>query len=308
MPDQRSQIRFIIYLHATIIIFSLFCFYINDKLYQFSGNQYLPADFFQSLPILALMYLASRLGFGAKSPANQFFFDFILYYSAIAMVLLLTTAVQFTPFRPIDEHIFRWLGPELNQKFLALMLWTQNHDLVFKGLKLTYANLQIELLIIPLILIGLRQRQSLYEFLILILLSALIGFTFYYLFPSSGPGTVFPAEYFSPAQLATHLKFNEVHQSIPPSTLEGGMIALPSYHVIWAWLCTFALRQYKTVFIMLCFYNGILLLSCVLLGWHYFIDPIGSLLLLLLTHALCIMHQTASKRRKARAEDHRCIN
>lgn len=64
------------------------------------------------------------------------------------------------------------------------------------------------------------------------------------------------------------------------------MISFPSFHVIWAWLCLYLVRQWRWVFILLLTMNFVLMVSCVLLGWHYCIDLAGSAVVIFLSHLL----------------------
>ena len=57
------------------------------------------------------------------------------------------------------------------------------------------------------------------------------------------------------------------------------MIAFPSFHVTWAILLTYACRAKKIFFYPVALYNLILIISTVLLGWHYAMDVIGGVVL-----------------------------
>ena len=77
----------------------------------------------------------------------------------------------------------------------------------------------------------------------LFITTALIGFTFYYFFPTTAPASIVNSPFFSEG-LAV-----------------GFLILLPI--------------------------NGLLMASCLLLGWHYAIDILGAFLVIFLSHALC---------------------
>jgi membrane-associated phospholipid phosphatase len=130
--------------------------------------------------------------------------------------------------------------------------------------------------------------------------SLLIGFIVYYFFPTTAPASVLHSDYFIKEQLATGLKFTQIHQYIQPTTLDGGLIAFPSFHVIWAWLCLYLIRSWFVVFYVFLFINILLIFSCVMLGWHYFLDIILSFLILLFCHYLLALtiNRTASGARQ----------
>jgi membrane-associated phospholipid phosphatase len=90
--------------------------------------------------------------------------------------------------------------------------------------------------------------------------------------------------YFDQNQVSTGLKFNQIHHYISPTTREGGLISFPSFHVIIAWFSACLTRCWPKIFIVLLVYNSCLALSCFLLGWHYFIDIIGSAVIIGLAH------------------------
>ncbi len=54
---------------------------------------------------------------------------------------------------------------------------------------------------------------------------------------------------------------------------------MPSFHTIWALLCVYLLRDWKYPFIVLGLINSLLIIACVLLGWHYLSDVLVGVLL-----------------------------
>ncbi len=98
--------------------------------------------------------------------------------------------------------------------------------------------------------------------------------------------------FFTEAQRATGIKFTQIHAHTKPDTFKGGMIAFPSFHVIWAWLCAFLIRDWPIAFGLLFILNTVVMLSCVLLGWHYILDIFGSILVIILAH---MIHQKRAK-------------
>jgi len=125
-----------------------------------------------------------------------------------------------------------------------------------------------------------------HEFYFLLLVSMIIGFVFYYFFPTMAPSSVIDSPYFLEEQRATALKFSQIHHYLQPTTIEGGLIAMPSFHVIWAYLCLYALRGWPILCGILFPVNCLLALACILLGWHYPIDLVGSIVVILMSQAI----------------------
>ena len=304
MINYRREFLFILTLSVIIILLSALSISLNNEKFHYAGINYFPEETPKIGAILILLCLGSHLHTGFNSRITQILIHLFTYYVVLSLILLLTNAIQYTPFPRIDEKILEFQGAYLNELFMRIITWTHQHRVIWNFFVQIYNSLSMEVIVVPLLLILFQQRMYLYEYFILILITALLGFIFYYFFPSSGPASILPPEYFTHSQLATGIKFALVHQHIQPSSLEGGLIALPSYHTIWAWLSTFALRKYKPILAILLIYNGTIMATCILLGWHYFVDLIGSLLVLLMAHGICIMHRTAAKWRKSGSEDH----
>jgi hypothetical protein len=213
-----------------------------------------------------------------------------------ALIIYGATAIQYTPFSPIDDHILA-LENALHIPFLPLVIWTKQHPLLNSFLAHIYDLLDLEMIALPLYALALKQYQSLHHYFFLVLITACMGMAFYYFFPTTGPASHFPSAYFSPVQRATGIKFIEIHHHQQPSTALGGMIAMPSFHVIWAWLNVYLIRFQRSLFVLFTIINLLLTCACVLLGWHYVLDIIGSFVILMI--AFYIMNQSKSFYRAA---------
>jgi membrane-associated phospholipid phosphatase len=208
-----------------------------------------------------------------------------LLYLTFAAIAMLTSAVQLTPFAPIDTYLIS-LDKALHINLVKLMAWTAKYPIFRDLLARTYDSLPWQMAILPIVLAVFGQFTKLKEYYCLLLISAIIGFSFYYFFPTTAPATNLSSPYFIKEQYDTGLKFKEIHHHISPTTVEGGMIALPSFHVIWAWLCLYLARCWLPLVIVLAPLNVLLILSCVLLGWHYFVDVLGAVFVLFLSHLI----------------------
>ena len=264
-----------------IIFFSCIALLINHFVTHYPGNNYFPAHIIViSEILLLLLYTGCTLQFGKNSRIAHAVLDINWLYLSMAIVILATNAAQYTPFKPIDTILVQWNGP--SAFWQALIRWIQHHPMFHQTLEWIYDSLTYEMIIIPLVLIFCRQTELIQEYTFLFLANAWLGFTLYYFFPTTAPASQWHDITFSHEQYATSLKFYQIHHFIAPTTSAGGLIAFPSFHVIWAWLCTYSTRKWPIIFFPLVFYNILITAACVLLGWHYFIDIVGSMLCLVL--------------------------
>lgn len=295
-----KQIRLIAILASLSFLLSVIVIVVNQNLFHFPGNNYYPDGSLRVGITLILMYIAAYVQFGAQSNYCKIMMYILAFYGVLALIVLNTYAVQYTPFKPIDHLILKYEPIKL----LPLVTWSHQHLFFGRLLAHIYNSLNTEIVVIPLILILLRKQDYFFEYLILMLSSAILGYGFYYFYPSTAPASIIHSDYFTASQIATGLKFYEIHHHIQPSTSEGGLVALPSFHVIWAWLTLYAIRSIRPLYFILLPYNALIAVSCVSLGWHYFGDIFGSMLVLILVHGLCVMHGTATKRCKSCGENH----
>lgn len=283
---------------AVIISFmSTVVFVINYYDYQFPGNNYFP----HQMPSLGIILILALLGTYLLFEANSTYFkivrELVYFFLVISVIANATNAIQLTPFNPIDEQLIS-IDHAFSIHLEQIMAWTASIPWLSNLLKLSYDSLSYQMAYLPFVMIFARKFSYLHEYYLLLLLTALLGFSFYYFFPTMGPASFMQSPYFITEQYATGVKFAEIHRHIPPSTIDGGMIAMPSFHAIWACLCLYLSRCWPILFIVLLPLNILLIASCVLLGWHYFIDLIGSLITLVLAYGIYFFVKTYSLPRK----------
>ena len=107
-------------------------------------------------------------------------------------------------------------------------------------LNLCYNSIELQLVVAPFVAALAHDRRRLRVFLYGIVYSSIAGSLIYYFFPSSGPAGIFQSPDFLPVQRLTQIKFEQVHHFQPVTTLLGGLIAFPSFHVCWSVLATYA--------------------------------------------------------------------
>ena len=258
---------------------------VNTVFFHWVGNNYFPEDTLLIGVILLLMLLGARLQWHSTHVSYAIVRELFLFYLVLASIALLTNAVQYTPFTPIDGLIIQ-AESYLNINMLDLMIWANQHPWLNKALLVAYASLDYQMVLLPLFCLVSLNWQRLHAYYFLLLVSALLGFTIYYFFPTTAPASNLYSTLFTNEQHATGMKFYEIHHHLTPSTHLGGLIAFPSFHVIWGWFCIYLAYPYRALFILALPLNCLLFCACVLLGWHYPMDVIGSALIILVSHFL----------------------
>lgn len=279
-PFMNNSIRAIALI---AILLSCLAFVINFLGFHFTGNNYYPKGSLLVGLSLVLIMLGCRLLFSNHHCCYLISRALLYFFLVMAIIALMTTAAQYTPFQPIDQKIVdfeaRW-GIHIT----ALVNWTEGYPRFKQLLIFIYDSLDYQMAFLPIFMIVCLRFSAVRDYLFLLLFSAVIGFSFYYFFPTTAPASIVHSDFFTDAQRATGIKFMEIHHHLKPSTIEGGMIALPSFHALWAWFCLYLCRGIPLLFAILLPINLLLIASCVLLGWHYPSDLLGSLILALLTH------------------------
>ncbi len=275
--------RFFTTIILLFITCSIIAFTVNATFFHYPGNYYYPAQAPWILGILCLIYMGTWIQSGFGSQAEQKTRQILYLFLSMALIIIGCMSIQYTPFPPIDQHILRW-GEWMDIDLATLVHWSATHPLLYKIMNVLYDSIALQMTYLPLILILFGYFKRLHEYYFLLLSTALIGYAFYYFFPTTAPASMINSPYFTEAQRATGLKFYQIHAHISPSTLEGGMVAFPSFHVIWAWLCSFLVRDFRFAFLLILIFNTAVVFSCVLLGWHYILDVIASIAVLGTAH------------------------
>lgn len=264
------------YFALLIFAFSCLCQLFNQYYTHFQGISYVPKSSLLLTIILALMTQGAVLLTSKKSTLTKLLLRLTLVYFCVGLLVFLTESIQLTPFKPIDAWLITiddWLLFDTT----STLNWVhQSRPLVWL-LANAYAFLNIELGLMFLSLILIDDTERLIKVLYLLLSTASVGFIFYYFFPTVAPASMLTNPHFYKEQYDTGLKFYQIHQYLPTTTKEGGMIALPSYHCLWALLCQYASYQWRWLFRLLFPINALIILACVLLGWHYLIDILAAI-------------------------------
>jgi membrane-associated phospholipid phosphatase len=248
---------------------------INEIFFHYTGDLYIPSIFLWISPIiLALTCLAfyaeqhtPRLAYFTKTYGIYFFIVLVMDW--------LTTGTQFTPFPPID-HALVLADQALGFNSIAVLNWTYAHPHILSLMNQSYSSLGYEMFFLPLIMAISMEKAAVHRYFLAAIISFLIATSIYYFFPTTALTGVLHSPHFLPSQHATYLKFFQVHHRLPVSTYDGGLIAFPSCHVVWAILLIVLCQNKKWLFYPILCFNAIIILSTVMLGWHYMLDVLGA--------------------------------
>ncbi|MCH9716296.1 MAG: phosphatase PAP2 family protein [Gammaproteobacteria bacterium] len=256
---------------------------INASYLHYPGNSYLPNNTIQIILIVGFTYLGCRLQWHKQTALTERLR--YTFYLLLTMLLIIIgcSAIQYTPFPPIDALVLSW-DKSMHINLIKLLQWSGDHPLFHQIMATAYTCLSEEISYFPVILILFGYFKKIHELCFLVLTSAAIGYTLYFFFPTTAPASMILSPYFTSSHYATGLKFNEIHTYISPSTADGGLISFPSFHVIWAWFSAFIFLEWPIVFSLLLAGNILICISCVLLGWHYVSDIIGSCIIIAISH------------------------
>lgn len=274
-------------LMATLLfLFASSAQYYNHQVTHYIGNEYVqPALYLLTLP-LCLMWVGLKL-FTNKYPfIEKRILSSLTLYLFLCLMVYLTSAIQYTPFQSIDKSLIQ-LDNLLFFKTTHVLNWTYQHPLMQGALAICYGLLNWELVLVFFIIIFLPDEGKNSDFYFCMLFTAMVGFIFYYFFPTIAPASLFDNPHFYKEQYDTGKKFYDIHHYLTPNTLEGGMIAMPSFHTIWALLCQHHLRRFPIIWYCVLPINIMIVLACVMLGWHYLIDVLSALFLTGIAVLLC---------------------
>ena len=272
------------FLIVLIILSSMTMVLINKFYFKYHGISYVPVSLGLSLLIILFaIYAGFFIMFGKQHFSTINTSNFIYVFSIVLLLAFYTSAIQLTP-RPIIDHLLLEIDLSLGFNTLTLLNTTYNYPIFVSILRFCYQFLNIELTCVLLSLCFIKTHRNRQQFLFLLLLTALIGFSIYYLFPTIAPPGIIDSHHFTQNQKATAIKFIEIHSYQNVTTTGGGLIAMPSFHTIWALICQYYLYQCSKKIAWLIFpINVGIVLACLCLGWHYLVDILTSIIIVIVS-------------------------
>lgn len=262
------------WLSFAMCIVAILLFGLNACYFHYHGVSYFNTDLIFALPGAFLLYVFA-VNVRSAAPRTALVLDTLWTLTAVSCIGgLLATAVQLTPFT-FTEHYLHLIDHFLGFDVLRMMSWAHQRPLIFAVANCVYVSLSYQLLFGPFLLVLLQERRQIDVFFIAALIAMLSGFTFYYFFPSTDPASILHSPYFSKTELSVVERFIRLHQHLPIQGNTGGLIGFPSFHVIWAMLVTYAFKNRKILFMLLIIWNSLLIISPLMLGWHFLADLIA---------------------------------
>lgn len=259
-------------LEVALTLSGFICILLNAVTFRYVGDHYLSLNWLWLAPLLFWGAFFSSSWLKMFPRAAYLLKSYCLYFLAFFAFLVMLNGVQYTPFPTVDiflgaaDHV-------LNIQEPLLMNWAYAHPILLTILKMAYNSLIFQWLLMPLILFILRKKQQFHFYLVTSLLAYLIGAAIYYFFPSIGPASIYSDKHFTQAQIDTVVNFKEIHQYLMVTTFDGGMIAFPSFHVLWSVITVYTLRKTPAAFFApILVLNVIAIVATLFLGWNYAID------------------------------------
>lgn len=177
---------------------------------------------------------------------------------------------------PLQDERFAKIDQHLGVSIGAVVSWTQRHQLVHIS-NAVYNSLFLFMLAAVLVpaLVGKREGA---RFLLANVLAFMIGIPCCALLPAIGP---WYAEHFAVgrSQLGVQEQVLALRAASPYafSILSdgAGIVAFPSFHVIWAILSASSLWWLRKLRVVLALWSALIVISTMTTGFHYFVDVLA---------------------------------
>lgn len=178
---------------------------------------------------------------------------------------------------PLQDQLFGRLDLSLGIYVPAIEAWAAHHWLG-RVLNISYPWL------LPLLAVAgfapalMGKMKHAREFLLANLIAFAIGLPLFALLPAVGPWYCFHLPP-NPAQAACWAQLLSLRLPGPYVFHEqaAGVVCFPSFHVIWAILCGAALWGFRPIRVPVALLSGMIIISTVTTGWHYFSDVLAGI-------------------------------
>jgi membrane-associated phospholipid phosphatase len=199
----------------------------------------------------------------------------IPWEALLAMVLPFIVLIAARSQMPLRDSLFGRLDQSLGVNVPVVVEWTHKNWLgvVFDR---TYPLL-IPLLVIAALLPAFWGKvKYAREFLLANMAAFAIGLPAFALLPAIGPWHYYHTTPTSAqANCQAGLLALRTHSPFADSAQAAGLVSFPSFHVIWAILCAAALWGFRPLRIPVMLLSGMIVVSTITTGWHYFTDVLA---------------------------------
>jgi membrane-associated phospholipid phosphatase len=188
---------------------------------------------------------------------------------------------------PLRDSFFGRADDHLGVSVPAIMAWAGQHWLGnLLNRSYTWVVILLPLAVLLPVLAG-RLRYA-KEFLVANLISFAIGIPVFAILPAIGPWRYY---HLPPTQSQTAFCEGPLLALRLPGAYvlgshEAGVVCFPSFHVAWAVIIAAALWGFRSLRIPLTLVTGMVVLSTLTTGWHYFVDVLGGILLAIISIVL----------------------
>jgi membrane-associated phospholipid phosphatase len=238
---------------------------------KYAGNQFVSWGYYIGFPIMSGLFLLSLYARELSPRMSLITWTYTIYFFQALCIGTLVYGIQLTPFHPIDPLLVK-IDQIMGFNQTQLLDFTYQHHHFATFLNQCYGFMTFELAAIPLVLAIMMQKRAINVLFLTMMFTFIVGTLIYYFFPTTAPASMFSNVNFATEQHDTFRKFYEIHHHLPITTNLGGLIAFPSFHVVWAVLFAYAFKDKKYLLVPMTVLNSFIILSTVMLGWHYLID------------------------------------
>jgi membrane-associated phospholipid phosphatase len=211
----------------------------------------------------------------------------ILWALLIRMIIPILVQVAARLRMPLRDTFFGHADEHLGVSVPAIVAWADRHWLG-SALNRSYAWVVILLPLSVLLPVVVGKLKYAKEFLVANLISFAIGIPLFALLPAIGPWRYF---HFPPSQAQTAscelpLLAMRLAGAYVLGSQEPGVVCFPSFHVAWAIFFAAALWGFRWLRIPVALVSGMVILSTMTTGWHYFVDVLGGIVLAVISIVL----------------------
>ena len=204
----------------------------------------------------------------------------------VAVLVPATVLIAGRSRMPLQDSLFAHIDQALGVNVPSVMGWAGSHWLG-RVIDRSYGLLLPLLAAAALVPALTGKMKYAREFLLANLIAFAIGISAFALLPAVGPWYYYHT---LPNPLQAVCQSGLLSLRLPgpfvPLSQGAGVICFPSFHVIWAILCAAAFWGFRLLRIPIALLSGIIVVSTMTTGWHYFSDVLAGVAIAALAIAI----------------------